>query len=63
MTAVSFSIARATKGLTTNTKAIEFIRESASTKTTKKPFSNTSRLQIGSFLWTGMKNGTKSQGI
>jgi hypothetical protein len=35
--AISFSIA--TKGLTPNTRAIKFIREGASTKTTNKPFS------------------------
>jgi hypothetical protein len=37
--AVSFSIARATKEFTTTTRAIEFIREGASTKTMNKPFS------------------------
>jgi hypothetical protein len=36
---VSFSIANARKGLTTNISAIGFIRESACTKTTNKPFS------------------------
>jgi hypothetical protein len=35
---VSFSTAKAIKGLATNTRAIEFIRESASTKTTNKAF-------------------------
>jgi hypothetical protein len=37
--AISFAIARATKGLTSNTRAIEFIREGASTRTTNKSFS------------------------
>jgi hypothetical protein len=37
--AVSFLIARTTKGLTTNTRAIGFKGEGASTKTTNKPFS------------------------